>query len=58
MQCHVKHVKINRCRQLGIDGVVDTDVHGLYIKGWGLKFYMLRTVFFRSVPSLVYLFKI
>ena len=32
MQCHVKHVKINWCRQLGIDGVVDTDVHGLYIK--------------------------
>ena len=26
-QCHVKYVKINQCRQLALDGVVDTDVH-------------------------------
>ena len=41
-QCHVKYVKINRCLQLGVDGVVDTDVECTL----GSKSYILRTVFF------------
>ena len=41
-QCHVKYVKIKRCLQLGLDGVVDTDVEYTL----GFKSYILRTVFF------------
>ena len=41
-QCRVKYVKIKRCLQLGLDGVVDTDVEYTL----GFKSYILRTVFF------------
>ena len=40
-QCHIKYVKINCCRQLGLDGVVDTDVEYTL----GFKCYILPTVF-------------
>ena len=47
----VKYVKINRSRQLALDGVVDMDVDYWYIKWSGFKSNTLPTVFFCFLSS-------
>ena len=43
---------------IALDGVVVTDIYGLYIKCRWFKFYILATAVFCFLPSLIYYFKL
>ena len=41
-----------------LDGVVDTDIYGLYMKWRGFKSSIIAIVVFCFLPSLIYYFKL